>query len=464
MMVLSLDLGTTKICALVMNEDDGVVIETRSADNVFLPPLNPWDRQQDPERIFNIAEKLVLELMDKYGTFRCIGLSNQMHGILYVNAAGRAVSPLYTWQDQCASRPFAASQDGESYAAFLAKFSPMPVAPGYGLATNFYHIRNNMIPPGAVKLCAIGDYIAMRLCNSALPLMHSSNAAGFSFFDLPNSGYDKAAMEKAGLDPSFLPEVTAANKVFGETRGGIPVSVSIGDNQASFLGAVRDPEGSVSVNIGTGSQISFVSPDPGVPPTMEARPYFDGLFLLAGSSLCGGRAYAILESFFRKVLEMAGIKDSSSVYPFMNDSAMSAIDAMTEAAREESLTVNTVFAGTRLDPSIRGSILNISEDNFTPAQFVTGFLYGIADELFNLYLPVREKGRVFHRALVGSGNGIRRNEALQKIFSERFNMPLTLSPFEEEAAYGAALFALTCIGSFGNVLEAQRFGVKTGLS
>ena len=442
MAVLSLDIGTTKICALVMDEDEEAVIETRLADNAFLSPLHHWDRQQDPERIFQIVEGLVSELARKYGAFRCIGVTCQMHGILYVNAAGRAASPLYTWQDQCASLPYAS---GETYAEYLAKFSPSPVAPGYGLATCFYHLKNSAVPTGAAKLCTIGDYIVMRLCGFSLPMMHATNAAGMGFFDLRASRFDESAAEKAGLEASLLPRVSNDREIPGETAAGIPVSVSIGDNQASFLGTVRDFKGSVSVNIGTGSQISLLSSDPESQGALEARPFFDGLFLLVGASLCGGRAYAMLEAFFQQVLAMAmaGLPEAyphdRPLYPLMNALA----SAKLAEANGEALVVNTQFAGSREDPSIRGSILNISEDNFTPAQFVRGFLNGISDELYRLYLPVREKGS--HKTLIGSGNGIRKNEPLRRILQEKFNMPLELAPHEEEAAYGAALYALACV-------------------
>lgn len=439
MAILSLDIGTNKICALVMDEHDRTVLEIKSAENVFLDPVHSGDRQQDPERIFLIAASFVSELINKYKTFRSIGVTCQMHGILYVNAAGKAVSPLYTWQDQCAALPY---DNEKSYAAYLAKFSPGPIAPGYGLASCFYHLKNRLIPRDAKKLCTIGDYVVMRLCNAAQPVMHRTNAAGLGFFDLENSRFDEKAMEKAGLDISLLPEISGRRAVSDVTVSKIPVCVSVGDNQASFLGAVRNYRKSILANIGTGSQISMLSSDPVNPGVLETRPFFDGLFLMAGSSLCGGRAYAILEKFFRKVLAMAGIENDDALYPFMN--------ALAFASPGENLTVNTLFAGSREDPSLRGSITNILEDNFTPAHLISGFLNGMADELYNFYQSVRE--REAYTVLVGSGNGIRKNEALRRILSEKFDMPLELSPYEEEAAYGAALFARACVGSSDQVL------------
>ena len=445
MAVLSLDLGTTKICALVMDEESGVIVETRYASSVFLPADHSWDRRQDPEQIFAVVGELVSELMKTYRTFRCIGISNQMHGILYIDSAGRALSPLYTWQDLSASLVM---ENGESYAAFLAKFSPGPIAPGYGLATCFYHRCSGQIPPGAVKLCSIGDYIGMRLCNSALPVMHATNAGGMGFFDLRHFCFDEKSMELAGLDPSLLPRTVSGGEVLGNFSGSIPVCVAIGDNQASFLGSVQDSEGSIAINIGTGSQISLVSSRPESSGPLEVRPFFEGRFLLVGASLCGGRAYTILEKFFRQVLSMAGSAAEHSLYD--------AMDALAEQTNESVLRVDTLFAGSRLDPSVRGSIQNISEDNFTPANLVTGFLNGIIQELYSLYLPHKDKEGPGRQRLVGAGNGIRKGRPLKRLLSEKFGMPLEIPLYQEEAAYGAALFALTCIGYFENTAQAQR--------
>ena len=105
MAVLALDIGTTKICALVMDEESGAVLETLSADNAFLPAARPREKIQDPEKIVDLAGGLVSALKKKYRTFRCIGVTAQMHGIIYVDLNGRALSPLYTWQDAGASLP-----------------------------------------------------------------------------------------------------------------------------------------------------------------------------------------------------------------------------------------------------------------------------------------------------------------------------------------------------------------------
>jgi sedoheptulokinase len=442
MAVLALDVGTTKICALVIDEDSGAVLEVRHSANAFLPVAWTGDRRQDPERIASAVRELAAGLAEKYRPVRCIGVTGQMHGILYVDASGRAVSPLYTWQDASASLPM---ESGESYAAYLAKIFPGPIAAGYGLATLFYHLSTRQVPKEAVKICSIGDYVTMRLCGSTSPVIHATNAGGMGFFDVCHNRFDEEKMSLAGIDPSLLPRMAGGMEVLGEYADGVPVSVSIGDNQAAFLGSVQDSQGSVLVNIGTGSQISLVSRDVVNVEGVEIRPFFEDGFLIAGASLCGGRAYALLERFFRQVLQMAGITDERSLYNEM--------DALVENAGECSLVVNTLFAGSRQDPSVRGNILNISEDNFNPAQLATGFLNGAVHELYSLYLPLKKEND--HKRLIGAGNGIRKSRPLRRILARQFGRLLEIPLYQEEAAYGAALFALSCTGYFETVSQAQ---------
>ena len=169
---------------------------------------------------------------------------------------------------------------------------------------------------------------------------------------------------------------------------------------------------------------------------------------MAGSSLCGGRAYAILERFFRSYAAAAGAPEKPQYaaaagapekpqYELMNALAEKALQ------EETSLSISPLVCGTREDPSVRGSVTGISENNFTPGALILGTLRGMADELYGYYskMTSSQPDRIKPDRVVGSGNGLRKNPVLQKLVAERFGAPLELSPFEEEAACGAAISA-----------------------
>ena len=128
------------------------------------------------------------------------------------------------------------------------------------------------------------------------------------------------------------------------------------------------------------------------------------------------------------------------------------MNKMLEKADNATLSVDTRFAGTRKNPEICGKILGITTENFNPSQLTLGVLEGMASELYDMY----EKMKSEKSGIVGSGNGIRKNAALVKIFEEKFASKMNTPKHLEEAAFGAALFGLVSCGIFKNANEAQK--------
>jgi sedoheptulokinase len=186
--------------------------------------------------------------------------------------------------------------------------------------------------------------------------------------------------------------------------------------------------------MGTGGQVSVFSPDFLETETLETRPFPDGGWLLVGASLCGGRSYALLESFFRETVKMV-TGEEHSAYAAMEQALDSAqnIDNLPK--------VSTLFQGTRSDPSQKAGITELTADNFTPVHLMLGLMQGMAEELHSMYEGYLKKGGTTPTAMIGSGNGLRRNKHLRRIFQETFNCPLILSENQEEAACGAAIYA-----------------------
>ncbi len=432
MLILGLDIGTTTVSAVVT--DGKRVLASKTLKNEsFLSNCPTWERAQDAQKIKEIASRAVYELLSAYPAVARIGVTGQQHGIVYLDAAGNAVSPLYTWQDGRGDLPF---DETHSYAAHLSALTDYSLASGYGMVTHFYNLENGLVPKSAASFCTIHDYLAMLLSGRTQPCIDASDAASFGFFDLENNCFDLTAVQKAGIDPVLLPEI-AKQPCLGSGTLGIPVFVAIGDNQASFLGATDGENGAMLVNIGTGSQFSVHAERLTRCAGLETRPFPTGGCLLVGSSLCGGRAYALIEQFFRKTAELV----TGTVQDVCYDAMARALQ--NNAEPNEVLTFLPLFQGTRENPALRGSILGIGTENFEPLSLLYALLHGMTDELFGLYECYRRAGGKSGK-LYGSGNGLRKNPTLCCLFEKTFAQMLTLSQNEEEAAYGAALFAESC--------------------
>ena len=317
--------------------------------------------------------------------------------------------------------------DGKSTAARLTARTGYPLASGYGLVTLACHQAAGTIPNGAAAVCTIADYLAMRLSGRTAPRLTPSMAASLGLFD--GTDFDRKAVRRAGLPEQLLPEVSEEAELGG---GRLRVFAALGDNQASFLGAGHGRLDAPLVNIGTGSQFSFFTKEHRTVPGLETRP-FPGGWLLTGAPLCGGRSFALLERFFRQTAELVTGTPCPSAYPAM-------LRALEAPMPDDVPQFRTTFAGTRQDPAERAVLSRLDEENFAPVPLLHALLRGMADELSACYRAALKAGCAPAGRLLGSGNGLRRNPALQRAVERSFGLPLTLAAVPEEAACGAALF------------------------
>ena len=445
MYAVGIDIGTTTCSSVVLN------LSTRQAEYVCtirntseLQGDVPGASLGDAGQIESLVSEQLGQIRSRLlGPIASIGLTGQMHGIVYIGRDGRAVSPLYTWQDK---RGEAFLDEGRSASVCLSNASGYPMASGYGLVTHFMLERSGSLPADAACLVTIADYIAMRLCDTPAPLIHASNAAGLGPFNLDVGAFDTKALKKAGIGTGLLPPVTRSAGVLGATRDGIPVSIAIGDNQAGFLGSVRDQDNSILLNIGTSGQISVTGNRLSGISEIQLRPLTDGKNLLVGATLCAGKAYELVHRLIADCLRLAGAAPCDDLYDRMNRVA--------QQADEDPLKVRTTFSGTRQDPSLRGEVGNISMDNLTAGSLVRGTIHGIVDELSELY-RLMQPAIGPKRCLIGSGNAIRNNVALASIAREAFGLPLLIPCHMEEAAFGAALFGAVSAGVLHSFEESR---------
>lgn len=431
MITLGLDIGTTTISAVVL-EDGSLLTSRTAANNSFITTGYSWEKSQDPHKIISVVLSLINELTTLYPGIERIGVTGQQHGILYLDSEGNPVSPLYTWQDERGSLPY---DQIHSYTSFLSAQTNRRLSTGFGLVTHFYNLKNQLVPPSASTFCTIADYTAMVLADLTKPAIHPSNADSFGLFDPKIGDFEKELISENGIDTNILPAVSS-QPLIGMYKTRIPVFTAIGDNQASFIGATNGAAGAILVNIGTGAQFSAYSTDYIHCDCLETRPFIKGAYLMTGASLCGGRSYALLESFFRSSAEMV----LNSPVPSCYSSMSRLLDSCPEP--EDVPCVVPLFQGTRDEPDRRASISGLSTENFRPLNLIYGTMYGMADELYKMYENyILQRKSPAYTILYGAGNALRKNPHLCRIIEKRFRLPLILSSNEEEAACGAALFA-----------------------
>ena len=428
---LGIDLGTTSLSAAVIDLSTGTVLTTRSRRHgADLPPDVPGAHRQDPEVLVAGALELLLELVTETGPFAGVGVTGQMHGVLYTDAAGRAVSPAYTWLDRRAG-----AREGErAYQELFADATGESVPLGYGALTHFTLQKTGRVPASATHLCTPADYLVMRLADLVEPVIDPTLAHSLGLFDLGRNHFAEGwgALES----PVRLPAL-GGGVVVGHHED-VPVVTAIGDNQASFIGSVGDSHTAASVTLGTSGQVTCVSrvrPEHSGP-GMEVRPFPGGGFLLVGASLTGGKAFEVLAGLIDSVAVALTGRRADDPYVLLE--AASALPPYP--------VVDTRFAGSR-GGAQAGAITGVTMDNLTLPHLVYGFAQGVVDELHAFWTGAfTEAGATADiTGLVGNGNALRRSALVRQRLSETFGLPLTLTEHQEEAAVGAALYAASVV-------------------
>lgn len=445
MLYIGIDAGTTSVSGVIFDGDSETLVDMVSTEHhAALEGSDPDENIQDPDIIFSAVEEVWAKLLSGPGVkdrVRGACITGQVHGIVYIDRTGGAVSPLYTWQDRRARG--AVPGMTTDWVTKVREETGRIVPAGYGLLTHVINMSEKKVPSGTAGISTILDYLGMRLCRKGRPVIDPTNAHSLGFYDPGRKEFLEKELSALHIDLSLLPEIVDVGTVIGRTPEGVEVYTAVGDNQAGFVGAVENPSEDILVNVGTSAQLSVFAgssaggmenPAGWIGP-LEVRPHVRNDFIFSGASLSGGSAYSLLESLFREICRRYGGNDPGPLFGKMNEVD---IQKMPESSR---LRVATSFFGTRQNWEAAGSIEGIGKDNFTSKALIDGFTRGIAAELFEFYssLPVSFKRRLTR--IIGVGNGLKKNRHLQNSLREFFKLPLHLPGTEEEAALGAAKIA-----------------------
>lgn len=419
MSVIGIDIGTTSVCVLRM--DASGVTGIRRQNHGFLDGFY----SQDPEEIYSMVLEMTDELWEEQVTD--VALSSQMHGILFVDGDGKAVSPFYTWKNPWGEEAFA----GTTVARYLTARTGRATRSGHGLCTAFYLRQRGEIPANAASLCNIGDYVALRLTGEPKPVLNITIAESIGGFDPQTGDFDRPLLVRLGLEPGLFPRVSKADFVCGIHRGA-RVHAAFGDNQCSFLGSVGDYRRDVCINVGTGQQVSCFGEHYEAGGEIEVRHFFDLGYLYVGVSQNGGKVY---ERLIRMIESLVSLYTGEKIDGYARTRALWSACPPREKMPE---VIPALYGAIGAQPA--GSVLLRGlEDGQDGLDLVTGYVAGMAEELAGLYNRIPENVRKNKTRFYASGNGIVRNEILWKLTEERLNAKIERECREEAAAAGAAL-------------------------
>ncbi len=265
-MFLGLDLGTSGVKAVVIN-DQGALITSANAELQVSNPQPLWS-EQDSEQWWTATVKAIAlvkqQLGDRSSEIRAIGLAGQMHGATFLDDQGKVLRPCILWNDgrsseQCAQLE-ASLDDYNDRCGNLAM-------PGFTAPKVLWVAQNEPdVMAQTSKILLPKDYLAFRLTGCYCSDM--SDAAGTLWLNPALRDWDDALLEASGIDRSYMPDLLEGNETVGllspEAAQAIgldciPVVIGGGDNACGAIGVGVTEPGQAFISLGTSGVLFVVS-------------------------------------------------------------------------------------------------------------------------------------------------------------------------------------------------------------
>ena len=455
---IGLDIGTSSAKGVAVDAN-GTVLARASADYPLLTPQPGWT-EQNPEDWWHAACDVLAGLVDTIAApITAIGLTGQMHGAVFLDAAGEVIRPAILWNDQ---RTSAACTEIESRVGQtrLREITGNPALTGFQ-APKIIWLRDNE-PEHYAQLAHVllpKDYIRYRL--SGVFATDVSDAAGTLLLDLAARDWSTEILDALDLPRAWLadvfegPEICAHVSEDGARASGlspeIPIVAGAGDNAGAAVGGGIVDRETALVSIGT-SGVVFAHSETANPDASGELHCFchavPDAYHLMGVSLASGGSLAWFAQKFAQ--DEAGVAERLGV----NLHGLLADEAATVAPGADDLYFLPYLAGERtphMDASARGAWigLTLSHDK---RHMIRAILEGVAFSLRDSLTRIEAKGVVPARLLLGGGGA--HSSVWRAIIAAVLDKPVAVQRDQEGPAYGATLLAAVGAGTYADVNAA----------
>ncbi len=428
-MYLGIDLGTSSVKSVLMNEAQEILASHSAALSVSRPH-DGWS-EQDPAHWISAIEHTLNALQQSHAAqlsaVRGIGLSGHMHGATLLDSDDNILRPCMLWNDT-RSHEQASRLDTDTSRTIAGNILfPGFTAPKVAwVAENepaiFQQIAKVLLPKDYARLWLTGEHVA-----------DLSDAAGTGWLDVGQRSWSDTLLSATGLDREQMPRLVEGTQVSGELRkelanrygmqANVVVAGGAGDNAASACGMGTVAVGSAFVSLGT-SGVLFAANDRYQPNAQSAVHAF---------------CHAIPDTWH----QMGVILAATDALNWLSGVVQSSPQALTSELDARSAEPTDVIflpylGGERTpinDANARGVFIGLKHSTDT-REMTRAVLQGVAFAFRDCQLALQAAGTELTRAAAIGGGA--KSEYWLQVIANTLNLPLDVPA---DGDFGASLGA-----------------------
>lgn len=442
---LGLDLGTSSVKALIVDES-GAVIERGSGDYTVRRPA-PGYAEQNPgdwwQATITAIRQAIRRIADP-SRLTAIGVTGQMHGTVLLDHADEPLGPAIIWEDQ---RSWQQVQEITTQLGShrLIAIAGSPLATGFQAATLRWLQRHEPQRWANIhRVLAPKDEIRRRL--TGISVTDPSEASGTLLFDVRQRCWAREILDAVGIDVATLPPVQPSSSVAGNltlraaSALGLPANILVatggGDAPCGLLGAGIVTTSTMLLSFSTGAQVMVPSDAVTVDrngrihtfcAALEPGPTQPGWYMM-GATLTAGLA---VQWFQRELTGQSGNQDNG--------------DIMARAAAAPAGAGGLLFLpylvgerSPKMDPQLRGAFFGLTARH-GHNELARAVIEGVTFAAFHAFGALAEQ-RATPMTIVAVGGGAR-SRFWRQMAADIFGLPVRLVGTADQAAMGAALLA-----------------------
>jgi xylulokinase len=414
-LLAGVDSSTQSVKVVVCDLETGAVVRSGRAshpDGTEVPASAWLDAYQEAT-----ADPALLEGVE------ALAVGGQQHGMVTLDDDGELVRDALLWNDN-RSAPDAVDLIAElgGPTEWADAVGSVPVA---SMTVSKIRWLARAEPENGARTAAVvlpHDWLSWQIGGrSFAPTTDRGDASGTCYFDASANQYRNDLVKLALGHELDLPRVAAPSEIIGYTPSGIAIAPGTGDNMAGGLG-LGVSAGDAVVSIGTSGTAFTKSDRQTHEPTGTVAGFADatGQFLPLVCTLNGARnLVATAQVLAVSLAELSEL-------------------ALSAQPGSQGVTFIPYLEGERTPPlpDARGQLVGLTLANMTPANIARATIEGVLWSLAYGVEVLREQtGEISSITLTG---GASQSEAVRKIATAVFGLPVVVTDTFESVAVGAA--------------------------
>ena len=440
--VLAIDQGTTGTTVVIIGGDGQIRARAYAEVRQFYP--RPGWVEHDANQIYRSVVELgraaLAQAKLRIGDLAAIGLTNQRETfVVWERKTGRPVHRAIVWQCRRSAEICDRLRQHEAEVTERTGLLIDPYFSGTKLKWLLDHERSLRRRALRGELCfgTIDTWLIWKLSRGAAFVTDYTNASRTLMLDLERLQWDSKMLELLDVPPAILatpvpsrgPLAEVAAGIFGDHT--IPITASIGDQQAALFGHGGIAAGDAKVTYGTGAFLLMN--------TGKVRPRSCNRLISTVALGRGGEsAYALEGSVFIAGAAVQWLRDELKLIEKSSDT-------QALAARSSSRTAPyfvPAFVGLGApywDSEARGSIFGLTRGT-TRSDLVRATLDSIAYQVHDVLIAMqKDSGRRIAELRVDGGAAA--NNYLMQFQADLLGRPVRRPSMTETTVLGAALLA-----------------------